>query len=173
MHEFLSPLSNHRQDEYGGSLTNRMRLPLRVAGAVREIWPSRWPVFVRISASDWKEGGWDLNQSIEFSKELAAIGIDLIDCSSGGMAHDAKIPAEPGYQVPFAEAIRREAKIATGAVGLITSAAQAEGIIAGGKADAVLLAREMLRDPYWPLHAAKELGADVPWPKQYERAKQK
>ncbi|MGD0539909.1 MAG: NADH:flavin oxidoreductase/NADH oxidase [Tepidisphaeraceae bacterium] len=172
MHEFLSPLSNHRHDEYGGSLANRMRLPLRVAGAVREIWPARWPVFVRISASDWKEGGWDLSQSIALSKEMAAIGIDLIDCSSGGTAHDAKVPSEPGYQVPFAEAIRREAKIATGAVGLITSAAQAEEIIAGGKADAVLLARQMLRDPYWPLHAAKELGVDVPWPKQYERAKQ-
>ncbi|HEX4053354.1 MAG TPA: NADH:flavin oxidoreductase/NADH oxidase [Tepidisphaeraceae bacterium] len=173
MHEFLSPLSNHRHDDYGGSLANRMRLPLRVAGAVREIWPSRWPVFVRISATDWKDGGWDLNQSIELSKALAAIGIDLIDCSSGGMAYDAKIPSEPGYQVPFAEAIRREAKIATGAVGLITSATQAEEIIAGAKADAVLLARQMLRDPYWPLHAAKELSADVPWPKQYERAKQK
>ncbi len=172
MHEFLSPLSNHRHDEYGGSLANRMRLPLRVAGAVREIWPARWPVFVRISASDWKEGGWDLSQSIALSKEMAAIGIDLIDCSSGGTAHDAKVPSEPGYQVPFAEAIRREAKIATGAVGLITGAAQAEEIIAGGKADAVLLARQMLRDPYWPLHAAKELGVDVPWPKQYARAKQ-
>jgi 2,4-dienoyl-CoA reductase-like NADH-dependent reductase (Old Yellow Enzyme family) len=171
MHEFLSPLSNLRRDEYGGSPANRMRLPLRVARAVRIIWPNNWPVFARISATDWKEGGWDLNQSIEFSKALAAIGIDLIDCSSGGMAYDAKIPAEPGYQVPFAEAIRREAKIATGAVGLITNAQQAEEIIAGGKADAVLLARQMLRDPYWPMHAAKELGVDVPWPKQYERAK--
>jgi 2,4-dienoyl-CoA reductase-like NADH-dependent reductase (Old Yellow Enzyme family) len=173
LHEFLSPLSNHREDEYGGSLSNRMRLPLRIAAAVREIWPSPWPVFVRISATDWKQGGWDLTQSIELSKSLAAIGIDLIDCSSGGMAYDAKIPTDPGYQVPFAESIRREAKIATGAVGLITEAAHAEEIIAGGKADVVLLARQMLRDPYWPLHAAKELGVDVAWPKQYERAKVK
>lgn len=173
MHEFLSPLSNHRQDEYGGSTANRMRLPLRVATAVREIWPARYPVFVRISASDWKEGGWDLGHSIELSKSLAAIGIDLIDCSSGGNIYDAKIPLEPGYQVPFADAIRREANIPTGAVGLITTAGQAEEIIASQKADAVLLARELLRDPYWPLHAAKELGVDVAWPKQYERAKLK
>jgi 2,4-dienoyl-CoA reductase-like NADH-dependent reductase (Old Yellow Enzyme family) len=171
LHEFLSPLSNHRTDDFGGSLANRMRVPLRVAGVVREIWPQDWPVFVRISASDWKEGGWDLPQSIELSKALGKIGIDLIDCSSGGTAHDAKIPSEPGYQVPFAEAIRRESKIATGAVGLITNAVQAEEIIVGEKADVVFLARQMLRDPYWPLHAAKELGADVPWPKQYDRAK--
>jgi 2,4-dienoyl-CoA reductase-like NADH-dependent reductase (Old Yellow Enzyme family) len=173
MHEFLSPLSNQRQDEYGRSLAGRMLLPLRVAGAVREIWPARWPVFIRISASDWKEGGWDLGHSIEFAKALSGIGIDLIDCSSGGNAHDAKIPATPGYQVPFANAIRREANIPTGAVGLITTAAQAEEIIATEKADAVFLARQLLRDPYWPLHAAKELDADVPWPKQYERAKVK
>jgi 2,4-dienoyl-CoA reductase-like NADH-dependent reductase (Old Yellow Enzyme family) len=173
MHEFLSPLSNHRHDDYGGSLANRMRLPLRVAGAIREIWPARWPVFVRISATDWKEGGWDLGHSIELSKALAAIGIDLIDCSSGGMAYDAKIPTDPGYQIPFADAIRREANIATGAVGLITTAHQAEEIIATQKADVVLLARQLLRDPYWPLHAAKELGVDVPWPDQYQRAKLK
>jgi 2,4-dienoyl-CoA reductase-like NADH-dependent reductase (Old Yellow Enzyme family) len=173
MHEFLSPLSNHRQDEFGGSLANRIRLPLRIAGSVREIWPAGLPVFARISATDWKEDGWDLTQSIELSKSLAAIGIDLIDCSSGGMAFDAKVPSDPGYQVPFADAIRRQAKIATGAVGLITTAIQAEEIIATEKADAVLLARQMLRDPYWPLHAAKELGVDVPWPRQYERAKQK
>ncbi len=173
LHEFLSPLSNLRCDDYGGSLANRMRLSLRIAGNVREIWPGKWPVFVRISATDWKEGGWDLNQSIELSKALAALGIDLIDCSSGGNVSDAKIPSTPGYQVPFAEAIRREAKIATGAVGLIADAKQAEEIISSGKADVVLLARQMLRDPYWPLHAAKELGADVAWPKQYERAKLK
>jgi 2,4-dienoyl-CoA reductase-like NADH-dependent reductase (Old Yellow Enzyme family) len=173
LHEFLSPLSNHRRDEYGGSLANRIRLPVRIAGAVRKIWPARWPVFVRISATDWKEGGWDLSQSIELSKALKDVGVDLIDCSSGGMVHDAKVPSEAGYQVPFAEAIRREAKIATGAVGLITDAHQAEEVIASGKADAVLLARQMLRDPYWPLHAAKELGVDVAWPKQYERAKVK
>jgi len=171
MHEFLSPLSNHRRDQYGGSLENRMRLPLRVAGAVREIWPAGRPVFVRISATDWKPGGWDIIQSVELARALGAIGIDLIDCSSGGTAYDAKVPSEAGYQVPFAEQIRREAKIATGAVGLITDARQAEEIIATGKADVVLLARQMLRDPYWPLHAAKELGADVPWPNQYVRAK--
>ena len=171
LHEFLSPLSNHRHDEFGGSPANRMGLPIRVAGAVREIWPAHLPVFVRISATDWKEGGWDLGQSIEFCKSLAAVGVDLIDCSSGGLAHDAKVPTQPGYQVPFAEAIRREAKIATGAVGLITDARQAEEIVRTGKADAVLLARQLLRDPYWPLHAAKELGVDVEWPRQYARAK--
>jgi 2,4-dienoyl-CoA reductase-like NADH-dependent reductase (Old Yellow Enzyme family) len=173
LHEFLSPFGNQRHDDFGGSLANRMRLPLRIAAVVREVWPAHWPVFVRISATDWKDGGWDLPQSIEFSKALSAIGIDLIDCSSGGAVPNAKIPSNPGYQVPFAEAIRRDAKIPTGAVGLITTAAQAEQIIAEEKADAVLLARQMLRDPYWPLHAARELGVDLPWPKQYERAKQK
>ena len=138
---------------------------------MREIWPGKWPVFVRISATDWKEGGWDLNQSIELSRALLAIGVDLIDCSSGGLVPNVKIPNEPGYQVPFAEAIRREVGIATGAVGLITEARQAEEIVASGKADVVLLAREMLRDPYWALHAAKVLGVDVEWPKKYRRAK--
>jgi 2,4-dienoyl-CoA reductase-like NADH-dependent reductase (Old Yellow Enzyme family) len=171
LHEFLSPLSNHRTDEYGGSLANRMRLPLRVAKAVRGAWPQRWPVFTRISASDWAEGGWDLPQSIEFSRALKDIGIDLIDCSSGGLVPNAKIPVRPGYQVPFSEAIRKEVGIATGAVGMITEPLQAEQIIANGQADVVLLARELLRDPYWPLHAAEELGADVQWPKQYGRAK--
>jgi 2,4-dienoyl-CoA reductase-like NADH-dependent reductase (Old Yellow Enzyme family) len=171
LHEFLSPLSNHRRDEYGGSLANRMRLPIRVAGAVREIWPAHLPLFVRISATDWKEAGWDLPQSIELAKSLAAVGVDLIDCSSGGLAHDAKVPAQPGYQVPFAEAIRREAKIPTGAVGLITDPHQAEEIVTTGKADAVLLARQLLRDPYWPLRAAKELGVEIDWPNQYVRAK--
>ena len=171
LHEFLSPLSNHRTDEYGGSLENRMRLPLRVAAAVREAWPSGFPLFVRISATDWAEGGWDLPQSIQFCKALKEVGVDLIDCSSGGLVPHAKVQIGPGYQVPFAEAIRREAKIATGAVGLITDADQAEKIIASGQADAVLLARELLRDPYWPLHAAKHLGAEITWPRQYERAK--
>jgi 2,4-dienoyl-CoA reductase-like NADH-dependent reductase (Old Yellow Enzyme family) len=171
LHEFLSPLSNHRTDDYGGSLGNRMRLPLRVAASVREVWPSGFPLFVRISATDWAEGGWDLPQSIEFSKALKGIGVDLIDCSSGGMVPHAKMKIGPGYQVPFAQAVRQEAGIATGAVGMITEAKQAEEIVASGKADVVLLARELLRDPYWPLHAAKELGADVAWPKQYERAK--
>jgi len=171
LHEFLSPLANHRTDQYGGSLANRMRLPLRVTAAVREVWPSGLPLFVRISATDWVDGGWDLPQSIELSRAMKEIGVDLIDCSSGAMVPHAKMQIGPGYQVPFAEAIRREAKIATGAVGLITQAKQAEKIIADGQADVVLLARELLRDPYWPLHAAKQLGAELAWPKQYERAK--
>jgi 2,4-dienoyl-CoA reductase-like NADH-dependent reductase (Old Yellow Enzyme family) len=171
LHQFLSPLSNHRTDDYGGSLENRMRLTLRVAHTVREIWPAPLPVFVRISATDWAEGGWDLPQSVELSKRLKAIGIDLIDCSSGALVPHVKIPVGPGYQVPFAEAIKRDAGIATGAVGMIVEAEQAEAIIATGKADAVLLARKMLEDPYWPLHAAEELGADVEWPKQYLRTR--
>jgi 2,4-dienoyl-CoA reductase-like NADH-dependent reductase (Old Yellow Enzyme family) len=171
MHEFLSPLANHRTDQYGGSLENRMRLPLRIASSVREVWPKGLPLFVRISATDWADGGWDLTQSIALSKKLKEIGVDLIDCSSGGQVPTAKIPLGPGYQVPFAEAIRRNVGIATGAVGMITEAHQAEEIIAQGKADAVLLARELLRDPYWPLHAAKALGAEIAWPKQYVRAK--
>jgi 2,4-dienoyl-CoA reductase-like NADH-dependent reductase (Old Yellow Enzyme family) len=171
MHEFLSPLSNFRKDEYGGSLENRMRLPLRVAQAVREIWPADWPVFVRISATDWAEGGWDLPQSIELAKALKPLGIDLIDCSSGALVPGVKMRLEPGYQVPFAAAIRREADIATGAVGLITNPQQAEEIIATNSADVVLLARAMLHDPYWPLHAADTLGDEVTWPKQYGRVK--
>ena len=171
LHEFLSPLTNRRTDQYGGSLEHRMRLPLEVVRTVRQIWPAHLPVFVRLSASDWVEGGWDLSQSIEFSRQLKVLGVDLVDCSSGGLTADAKIPAAPGFQVPFAAAIRRDAGIATGAVGLITEAHQAEAIVAGGQADAVLLARAMLRDPYWPLHAALELGADAPWPDQYLRAK--
>jgi len=171
LHEFLSPLNNVRTDEFGGSLENRMRFPLRVAERVRQTWPDHLPLFVRISASDWAEGGWDLPQSIEFAKRLHDLGVDLIDCSSGGAVPRAKVPVEPGYQVPFAEAIRRRVGIATGAVGMITSPTQAEEIVASGKADVVLLARELLRDPYWPLHAARILGIDVPWPDQYLRAK--
>lgn len=171
LHEFLSPLSNHRTDEYGGSFENRTRLALRIAKSLREIWPAKWPVFVRISATDWADGGWDLDQSIRLSKAFKEIGIDLIDCSSGGLVPYAKIPLGPGYQVPFAQAIREQAHIATGAVGLITEAEQAEQIIAQGKADAVLLARAMLRDPYWPISAARTLGADIEWPVQYGRAK--
>lgn len=170
LHEFLSPLCNVRDDEYGGSLENRMRLPLRVAEAVRARWPENLPLFVRISASDWVEGGWDLDQSIVFSARLRELGVDLVDCSSGGAVAHAKIAIGPGYQVPFARAIRAEAGIATGAVGLITEAKQAEEIVASGSADVVLLARAMLRDPYWALHAAKELGVEAPWPVQYERA---
>lgn len=171
LNEFLSPLSNHRQDEYGGSLENRCRLPLRVAQTIRALWPAQWPVFVRISATDWVDGGWDLAQSVQFAKWLREIGIDLIDCSSGGVVADAKIPVAPGFQTPFAEGIRRDAGIATGAVGLITDAHQAEHILATGQADAVLLARELLRNPYWPLEAARKLGAEVKWPDQYARAK--
>jgi len=173
LNEFLSPLSNRRTDDYGGSLANRMRLPLRVAEAVRSALPSGLPLFVRISATDWTEGGWDLPQSIELAKRLKDAGVDLIDCSSGGNAPRARIPLEPGYQVPFAEAIRRDAGVATGAVGLITEPMQAEQIVATGRADAVLLARALLRDPYWPLHAADALGAEVDWPVQYGRAKQR
>ena len=171
LHQFLSPLSNRRGDEFGGPLENRMKVPLRVAQAVRSAWPSSLPVFARISATDWVDGGWDLEQSIQFSRRLREIGIDLVDCSSGGLAADALVPAGPGYQVPFSAAIRRQAGVATAAVGLITEPGQAEQILACGEADAVFLGREMLRDPYWPLHAAHAVGAEVPWPPQYLRAK--
>ncbi len=170
LHEFLSPISNRRSDEYGGSLENRMRLELRVVSAVREVIPEASPLLVRLSVTDWVEGGWDLPQSIELSKRLKSAGADLIDCSSGANVADAKIPVGPGFQVPFAEAIRRDAAIATGAVGMITKPEQAEEIVEKGRADVVLLAREMLRDPYWPLHATKILGDKVAPPKQYGRA---
>jgi 2,4-dienoyl-CoA reductase-like NADH-dependent reductase (Old Yellow Enzyme family) len=170
LHEFLSPLVNTRTDEYGGSFDNRVRLTLDVADAVRRAWPDSLPVFVRISATDWMDGGWDLDQSVELARRLRAAGVDLIDCSSGGALHRAKIAVGPGYQVPFAERIRREAGIATGAVGMITSARQADDIIRDGRADVVLLARQMLRDPYFAAHAAEELGVPFPWPIQYARA---
>ena len=169
LHSFVSPLANRRADEHGGSLENRMRLPLAVARAVRDVWPAGKPLFYRISATDWIEGGWDLEQSIALCKELKRIGVDLVDCSSGGTVHDATMPIGPGYQVPFARAIRRDAEIATCAVGLISNAVQAEEIVALGDADAVCLARALLRDPYWPRHAAKELGVAVKWPDQYLR----
>ncbi|MEJ2060623.1 MAG: NADH:flavin oxidoreductase/NADH oxidase [Gammaproteobacteria bacterium] len=171
LHSFLSPISNQRSDEWGGSLENRARLPLAVAEAVRAEWPADLPVMVRISATDWVEGGWDLEQSVQLAGWLKERGIDLIDCSSGGLTPDARIPAGPGFQTPFATAIRERAGMPTGAVGLITAPAQAEHILTSGQADAVLLARELLRDPYWPLHAAHALGAEVTWPKQYERAR--
>lgn len=171
LHQFLSPLSNRRTDEFGGSLANRMRFPLQVARRVREAWPENLPVFVRISASDWVDGGWNLEQSVELCRHLHELGIDLIDCSSAGLVPDAVIPAGPGFQVPFAARIRQEVGIATGAVGFITAPAQAEQIVATCEADLVLLAREILRDPYWPLRAARELGANHAWPPQYERAK--
>ena len=170
-HQFLSPLSNKRSDEYGGSLINRARLPLRVAEAVRNAWPENLPVFVRVSATDWVEGGWDLPQTIQFAHLLKNIGIDLIDCSTGGLVSDAKIPAGPGFQTPFSAAVRNEVKIPTAAVGCITEPFQAEQIVSTGIADAVLLGREMLRNPYWPLEAARELRADLAWPSQYLRGK--
>lgn len=170
-HQFLSPLSNSRTDQYGGSLENRMRFVLEVSAAVREAWPQSLPVFVRISATDWKEGGWDLTQSIVLAREAKRIGIDLIDVSTGGAAPDATVPVAPGYQVPFARAIRELTGIATGAVGLITEPQQAEAILANGDADAIFLARALLRDPHWPLRAASALGVNVEWPDQYKRAK--
>ena len=170
LHEFLSPYSNQRRDRYGGSFENRTRLLREVVEAVRLVWPERLPLFVRISATDWEPGLWDFEQSVELARQLTARGVDLIDCSSGGNLPNAAIPLSPGYQVPFAESIRREAGIATGAVGLITSPDQADAIVRQGQADIVLLARELLRDPYWPLHAARELGHAIPWPAQYLRA---
>ncbi len=171
LNEFLSPLSNQRTDEYGGCLENRLRLPLRIARRVREVWPDSLPVFVRISATDWVDGGWDLAQSIELCRQLKILGIDLIDCSAGGLMHSAKMPVGPGFQTPFATAIRQQTGMAVGTVGLITSPVQAEQIVATGLADVVFLARELLRNPYWPLQAAKTLGAEHEWPVQYERAK--
>jgi 2,4-dienoyl-CoA reductase-like NADH-dependent reductase (Old Yellow Enzyme family) len=170
IHEFLSPLVNTRTDQYGGSYNNRVRLCLEIVDGVRSVWPERLPLFVRISATDWKDGGWDLDQAVELARRLRSHGVDLVDCSSGGAVHDQQIIVGPGYQVPFAERIRRDAGVATGAVGLITEAVQADRIIRSGQADVVLLARELLRDPYWPLHAADALGETVPWPPQYLRA---
>jgi len=170
IHEFLSPLVNTRSDAYGGSFDGRARLCLEIVDAVRGVWPERLPLFVRISATDWKAGGWDLGEAVELARRLRERGVDLVDCSSGGAVHDQQIVVEPGYQVPFAERIRREAGVATGAVGLITKAAHADAIVRRGQADVVLLAREPLRDPYWPLHAADQLDRIVPWPPQYLRA---
>jgi len=170
IHEFLSPLSNQRTDSYGGSFENRIRILREIVTAVRDWWPERAPLFVRISATDWIEGGWDIQQSVELACQLVKLGVDLIDCSSGGNALQAKIPVAPGYQTPFAEQIRREANILTGAVGMITSPIQAENILVAGQADAIIIAREFLRDPYWPLRAARELGQPIAWPVQYLRA---
>jgi 2,4-dienoyl-CoA reductase-like NADH-dependent reductase (Old Yellow Enzyme family) len=170
LHEFLSPLSNRRSDRYGGSFANRTRIVREAVEAVRSRWPERHPLTMRISASDWIEGGWDVEQSVELARLLKPAGVDLIDCSSGGLAPQQQVPAGPGYQTTFAERIRREAGIATGAVGMITSPVQADHVIRSGQADVVLLARELLRDPYWPLRAARELGQAAPWPAQYLRA---
>ena len=172
VHEFLSPISNKRTDDYGGSLENRCRLAIEITEAVRKIISESMPLFVRISASDWTEGGWDIDQSVQLAKWLKDVGVDLIDCSSGGNASNVKIPLEPGYQIPFAERINKEANILTGGVGLITDAEQAEQIISKEQADIVLLAREMLRDPYWPMHAAKKLKVKLTdFPNQYLRAR--
>lgn len=171
LHEFLSPLSNHRTDAYGGSFENRTRLVCEVAKAVREVWPPAYPLWVRISATDWQTGGWTPEESVRLARQLQELGVDLLDCSSGGILPGIRIPVAPGYQVGFAEAVRKQTGLPTGTVGLITTATQAEEILEQGKADVVLLARQMLRDPYFPLHAAKELGVDIPWPIQYERAK--
>ena len=171
LHSFLSPLSNQRTDSYGGSLENRMRFLLQVATALRQTIPDEMPLFTRISATDWVEGGWDLEQSIVLARGLKAVGVDLVDASSGGIVPGAVSPVAPGYQVPFAAAIREQAGIPTAAVGMITEARQAEGIIASGQADLVFLAREMLREPYWALKAGRVLGVEQKWPVQYERAK--
>jgi 2,4-dienoyl-CoA reductase-like NADH-dependent reductase (Old Yellow Enzyme family) len=168
--EFLSPLSNQRTDAYGGSFENRTRVLREIVAAVRGSWPEGAPLFVRISATDWIEGGWDIQQSVELASQLKELGADLIDCSSGGNVPHAKIPVGAGYQTPFAEQIRREANILTGAVGMITSPVQAEHILGTGQADAVIIARGLLRDPYWPLRAARELGQATSWPVQYLRA---
>jgi 2,4-dienoyl-CoA reductase-like NADH-dependent reductase (Old Yellow Enzyme family) len=170
IHEFLSPLSNHRTDAYGGSFDNRIRLCLDIVDAVRTVWPERLPLFVRLSATDWSDGGWNVEQSVRLARRLRERGVDLVDCSSGGNVAHATIPIAPGYQVRFAAQIKREAGIATGAVGMITTAEQADVIVRRGDADAILLAREMLRDPYFALRAARELGHRVPWPAQYVRA---
>ena len=171
LHEFLSPIANERTDHYGGSFENRTRLLLDVTDAVRTVWPAELPMLVRISATDWADGGWTIEESVQLATLLRGRGVDLIDCSSGGLAAHQQIAIGPGYQVPFARRIRAESGVPTAAVGLITDAVQAEQIVADGSADMVLLARELLRNPRWPLEAAHELGATISWPPQYERAR--
>lgn len=171
LHEFLSPIANERTDHYGGSFENRIRLLLDVTDAVRTVWPAELPMLVRISATDWADGGWTIEESVQLATLLRGRGVDLIDCSSGGLAAHQQITIGPGYQVPFARRIRAESGVPTAAVGLITDAVQAEQIVADGSADMVLLARELLRNPRWPLEAAHELGATISWPPQYERAR--
>ncbi len=170
LHEFLSPLSNERTDGYGGPLERRLRVPCQVIEAVRRVWPERLPLFLRISATDWTDGGWDLAQSIELVRLAASLGVDLVDCSSGGNVASVPIPVGPGYQAAFSERIREATGVPTGAVGMIVDPAQADHIIRSGQADMVFIARELLRDPYWPLHAARSLGVDTSWPAQYLRA---
>jgi 2,4-dienoyl-CoA reductase-like NADH-dependent reductase (Old Yellow Enzyme family) len=171
IHEFLSPITNHRTDEYGGPYDNRTRLLKQICKAVREVWPADLPLFVRVSSSDWADGGWRAEDTVALAHHLSGAGVDLVDCSSGGIAPGIAIPSGPGYQVPFSQRIKDTTPMLTAAVGLITSPAQADQIIRTEQADLVLLAREMLRDPYWPLHAARALGHDVPWPNQYLRAR--
>ncbi|OLY93975.1 2,4-dienoyl-CoA reductase [Cnuella takakiae] len=171
LHSFYSPLSNQRTDAYGGSFDNRIRLLLEVTAAVQEVWPKELPIIVRISATDWEEGGWTAEDSIQLALRLKEMGVDLVDCSTGGNTPAAKIPAGPLYQVGYAEKVKQGAGIKTGAVGIITKAAEAENILQQGQADLIVIAREFLRDPYFPLHAAKELEVDVEWPDQYKRAK--
>lgn len=171
LHQFLSPLSNQRTDQYGGSFENRIRLTLQVTEAIRDIWPDELPVFVRVSATDWVEDGWNPDETVELARRLKALGADLVDVSSGGTAANAEIPVGPGYQTRFAERVRKESGIATGTVGMITEPAQAEHILRTGQADIILLARELLRDPYWALHADDDLGGrKATWPAQYQRA---
>ncbi len=170
LHEFLSPLSNQRSDEYGGAFENRVRFLLETVTAVRKVWPASLPLFVRVSATDWTDGGWNPEETVAVSRLLRERGVDLIDVSSGGNVATATIPTGPGYQTAFAAQIKRDANIATGTVGMITDATQAEHVLRTGQADLVLLARELLRDPYWPLHAANELKENVAWPPQYVRA---
>jgi 2,4-dienoyl-CoA reductase-like NADH-dependent reductase (Old Yellow Enzyme family) len=171
LHQFLSPLSNQRDDDYGGTFDNRSRLLCEVVRAVRGMWPERFPLFVRISVTDWAEGGWDIDQSVELARQLRLLGVDLIDCSSGGgIRPHVRIPTGSGYETAFAERIKKVAGIATATVGMITAPTQADHIIRNGQADLVVLAREVLRDPYWPLRAARKLGYTVPWPPQYLRA---
>jgi 2,4-dienoyl-CoA reductase-like NADH-dependent reductase (Old Yellow Enzyme family) len=171
INEFLSPLSNKREDEYGGSFDNRTRFLREVVKAVRAEWPEKFPLFCRVSATEWAEGGWTIEDSVALAKILKQDGVDLIDCSSGGNVPGVAVNTVPGYQVPLAERVRKDAGIPTGAVGLITSAQQADHIVTSGQADLVFLARQMLRDPYSPLHAAKELGVEMTWPNQYLRAR--
>lgn len=170
LHQFLSPLSNQRKDAYGGSFENRTRLVREVVAAVRASWPKHLPLLIRLSATDWVAGGWDAEQTVRLCRDIAELGVDLVDVSTGGLVADARIPAGPGFQVAFAEQIRREAGLPTAAVGLITDAQQAEAIIAQGQADLVLVGREILRNPHWPLQAAQQLGVQASWPPQYLRA---
>ena len=171
LNEFLSPLSNHRNDEYGGSFENRIRLLLEVIIEVRSIFTNEFPLFVRISATDWVNGGWNENDSVALAKVLKKYDVDVIDCSTGSNSPEQKIPLAPLYQVPFSQKIKREANILTAAVGLITTSQQSEEILDENKADFIIMARQILREPYFPLHAAKELGIDLKWPDQYDRAK--